>query len=391
MGNDKKMRYLIWLQQVFGYASVTAVKVLEHFKTAENVYNADIRELKESGLLSKSQLDKIAKTDILVADKILRDCKELSVKTVGLGSKDYPYSLSVIENPPLVLYYKGELPDFLNTPTICIVGPRKVSEFGKKAAYSLSFRLAKAGFNIVSGGAVGTDTYAHAGALKAGGITALCMGCGIEYNYCPENKPLRESVAKSGCLISEYPPKVSASRFSFPVRNRILAALSHGTVVIEAGIKSGALITANHANEQGRDVFVIPGGMHDKCYEGSNALMRDGAKPILDISDIFNEYSARFPDKINIEKAYNCKIIEKDESYDALYTKKNEKSLKNSNITLSKEAEIVYNNLDKQKFFPDEILNTGLAPAQILSALTELEMEFLIKALPGGMYEKTNS
>ncbi len=391
MGNDEKMRYLIWLQQVFGYASLSAIKVLEHFKTAENIYNADLSKLKASGLFSKSQLEKITKTDISAADKILNDCKAFKIKTVGLGDKEYPYSLSVIENPPLVLYYKGKLPDFLNTPTICIVGPRKVSEFGKKAAYSLSFRLAKAGFTVVSGGAVGTDTYAHAGALKAGGVTVLCMGCGIEYNYCPQNKPLRESVAIDGCVISEYPPKTPTSKFSFPVRNRILAALSHGTVVIEAGKKSGALITANNANEQGRDVFIIPGGMNDKCYEGSNALMRDGAKPILDISDIFAEYSARFPGKINIKNAYNCRIIEKDPCYEDLSTKNFEKSSKNSNITLSKEAEIVYNNLDSQKFFPDEILNTGLVPAQILSALTELEMEFLIRALPGGMYEKTNS
>ena len=230
---------------------------------------------------------------------------------------------------------------------------------------------------------MGSDYYAHLGALKAGGKTALVMGCGIESGYLSQNASLRNHVAEHGCIISEYPPKAGVTRFSFPVRNRIMAALSLGTVVVEARRKSGALITANHALEQGRDVFVIPGSPTAEEYEGSNALLRDGARPLLDVSDIFNEYIPRFPDKIDVKKAYE----EPQKTVENTQEKKVYKNL--SNETLSKEAKIVYNHLDKHKFYPDEISGTGLSSSEILAALTELELEFLIRALPGGRYEIT--
>ncbi|MBE6787835.1 MAG: DNA-protecting protein DprA, partial [Ruminococcaceae bacterium] len=179
-----------------------------------------------------------------------------------------------------------------------------------------------------------------------------------------------------GCLISEYPPDIPITRYTFPVRNRIISALALGTVVIEAGIRSGALITANHAIEQGKDVFVVPGNPNVTEYKGSNALLRDGAKPLLDAGDIFSEYISRFSDKIDIEKAFK-------KEPKPVTPQKNKKIL---NETLSNEAKIVYNCIDTQKFYPDE-LECGLDSNKLLSALTELEMEFFIRALPGGQYE----
>ena len=273
------------------------------------------------------------------------------------------------------------MPDFDNIPAVCIVGPRKVTEKGKMASYSIARRLALSGMTVVSGGALGCDSAAHSGALKADGITALVMGCGILSDYLQENACLRESVSRSGCLISEYPPHYGASRYTFPVRNRIMSALSVCTVVIEAGVKSGALITARHAAEQGKDVFVIPGDVERAEFKGSNALLRDGAKPLIDMSDIFNEYIPRFPDKIDVKRAYSAQTGAADK-------KKKEPVHKNlSNETLSKNAKIVYNHLDKHKFYPEEIKNTGLGAGEILSALTELEVELLIRSLPGGCYE----
>jgi DNA processing protein len=195
-------------------------------------------------------------------------------------------------------------------------------------------------------------------------------------SYLEENRGLREHIEKCGCLITEYPPNIPASRFTFPIRNRIISALSLGTIVVEAPKRSGALITANHAIEQGKDVFVIPGAPDANEYKGSNALLRDGAKPLLDTSDVFNEYIPLYPDKIDIEKAF--KKEPKPETQ-----QKNKKIL---NETLSNEAKIVYNCLDTHRFYPDE-LNTGLESGKLLSALTELEMEFIIRALPGGQYE----
>lgn len=382
------MKYSVWLQLCLGVGNCRAKEALETFGSAKAIFTADKIERENCGKFTAKELKQMNTISLNDAENIIKKCNINKIDIIEYGNKNYPFCLSVIENPPIVIYVKGNLPDFDNIPTISIVGPRKVSDFGKKAAFSLGFRLAKAGFNVVSGGALGTDTFAHAGALKAQGITVLVMACGILSDYLKENAGLRDTVSKVGCLISEYPPEVSASRYSFPVRNRIISALSLGTVIIEAGEKSGALITARHAYEQGRDVFVIPHSPKDKGCEGSNALLRDGAKPLLESSDIFNEYIVRFPDKINIERAFSEKILPEVDKKIEEIPKKEEKIQKNLNETLSKEAKIVYNYLDKQKFLPEDLIGAGLTSQELLSALTELEMEFLIKALPGGMYEK---
>ena len=384
------MKYSVWLQLCLGVGNSNIKLALETFGSAKAVFLSNKTERKNSGIFTQSELKRLNNSNLEEAESIVKKCEENNIEIITFGSKKYPFCLSVIENPPAVLYIKGNFPDFDNTPSIAIVGPRKVSEFGKKAAFSLGYRLARSGMTVVSGGALGTDTYAHAGALKAEGKTALVMACGILSDYLKENASLRESVSKKGCLISEYPPETNATRYSFPIRNRIISALSLGTVVVEAGEKSGALITAKHAYEQGRDVFVIPHSPKDKGFEGSNALLRDGAKPLLDTSDIFNEYIVRFPDKINIERAFSGKILPEIRKKTAIKSETQEKIEKNFNETLSKEAKIVYNYLDKQKFIPEDLIGTGLNSQQLISALTELEMEFLIKALPGGMYEKCN-
>lgn len=381
------MKYLVWLNEVLGAGNQRGIKALDYFGSAQRIYNSSVDEKLKSGIFTKTELSKFQKVSLSVAIKIITECKVDGIDIIGYGDKNYPSALSHIDTPPLVLYIKGKLPDFNNRPSLAIVGPRKVSDFGKRAAYSLSFRLARSGFIIVSGGALGCDTYAHAGSLKSGGTSVIVLGCGINADYLPENKKLREAVSQNGCLISEYSPHTIATKFSFPIRNRIMAGLTLGTIVVEAGVKSGALITARHANEQGRDVFIIPGSPDRQEYKGSNALLRDGARAIVDLSDVFNEYIPRFPDKINIEKAYNSKIIEEKTNIKSDCKNDTVKISKKFNVGLSKEAKIVYNCIDKQKFLPEEIKNTGLNSSQILSALTELEMEFIIKAIPGGMYE----
>lgn len=368
------MEYYIWLQLCLSQGNRYVNRIFEAFPSAKSVFESDC--IKREKLLPKSVYEKLDNSRINEAKAILEKCKSLGIETIHYHNRNFPNVLREISTPPIVLYVKGKMPDFENIPSICIVGPRSVSEFGKKSAYSLGYRLAKAGFIVVSGGAVGSDTYAHIGALKANGITVLVMPCGFSVSYLEENRALREHISKSGCLISEYPPDIGVTKYTFPIRNRLLSGLALGTIIVEAAKRSGTLITANHALEQGRDVFVIPGMPNMKQYEGSNALLRDGAKPLLDTADIFNEYISIFPDKIDIEKAY--KSVPKPEK-----TKNNKKIL---NVSLSNQAKIVYNCLDKQKFYPDD-LNTGLSSSDLLSALTELEMEFIIRALPGGQYE----
>ncbi len=375
---DNIISNLIIIQQAFGAGSVASYKLYKSIKS-KGLLGAKMVDILKSGIVSEKTINKINAVKDSDVNRIIKDCSDNNIKIVTVDSKIYPERLRNISAPPLVLYIKGTLPQIDLLPTICIVGPRidKVSEFGKKAAYSLSLRLARAGFIVVSGAATGSDTYAHIGAIRGGGKTIAVLGCGICYDYLPENRSLRNKIAQNCCLISEYPPFAPTTRYSFPIRNRIMSALALGTIVIEAGQKSGALNTAKHSYEQGRDVFVIPGNPTDENYKGSNELLRDGATPLIDASDVFNQYIPSFAEFIDIKKAF-----------EPIENKKNDKIIsKNSDIGLSNEAKMVYNNLNKQKFTADDLIDIGISDDDIISALTELEMEHIIKSLPGGIYE----
>lgn len=372
------MKYAIWLQAVLLEGNNKLLKILEYFKSAEGVYFASDEKLKASRLFSDGELKRAMDKNLKFAEEVIKLSGENGIKIITFFDFLYPNTLRNIPNPPLVLYIKGRLPDFDTTPTITIVGPRRVSDFGEKSAYSLAHRLSRAGITVVSGGAYGGDTAAHIGAIKAGGNTVAILPCGILSSYLKENENLRQKIAQTGCLISEYPPKKPVLRSSFTVRNRLLAAISHSTVVVEAGEKSGTLITANYACEYGKELFVIPGNPTYPHYKGSNTLLRDGAKPLLSASDIFNEYLPHFAEKIDLENAF--KQNKK--------TKTDKKEIKNLPLSLSKEAKMVYNQLDKLKFSADDLLSLGISDDELISAITELEMEHLIKAIPGGMYEK---
>ncbi len=369
---------LLLIQQCFGAGSVKAVKIFNALRENQQL-DSDFTKEKLCSVIDKKDADRILDYNIKDIYKIIDDCVKNDICIITICDTNYPERLRNLTDSPIALYIKGEFYDVDNLPLISIVGPRKISDFGKKAAFSLAKRLAKAGMIIVSGAALGADTCAHKGTLSVGGKTIAVLGCGICYDYLPENRELRNLISKDGCLISEHPPYASATKYSFPVRNRIISGLSLGTVVIEASIKSGSLITARLANEQGRDVFVIPGNPTFENYKGSNALLRDGAIPLLNSSDIFNQYIVKFPEIINIEKAFADDFEEKDK-----------KIKKNLNFVLSKEAQIVYNNMNKQKFTADDFPSLELDDNELLSALTELEIEGVIRALPGGAYEVIN-
>lgn len=371
---------LIKIQQAFGAGSLKAVKIYRALKTVGKL-SCDLTMDILYDTIDVKDADKMLNS--LTTEeiyKIIDDCTKKNIDVITPEDDKYPERLRNITNMPIVLYIKGEFPEIDEEPIISIVGPRKTSDFGKKAAFSLSRRLARSGMIVASGGALGVDTCAHKGALSCNGKTIAVLGCGICYDYLPENRQMREDITNNGCVISEHPPYAATTKYAFPVRNRIVAALSLGTVVIEAGSKSGALITARLANEQGRDVFVIPGNPTLDEYKGSNALLRDGALPLLDTSDIFNQYIFRFPEKINIKRAFE------EEN-----TKKSKNLQKKLQLGLSKEAEMVYNSLDNQKFTADDLLALGLDDDMLISALTELEIEGLIKAFPGGVYQLINS
>lgn len=388
------MIYWIWLQSAVGYGYKYIKPLLERYKTAENVYHAPFNDLEFSGLFSKLALSKLKNKDLDAARKVLNECIKRKISIVTIGDEKYPPLLNEIPNPPIVLYTKGNLELLDCRPGVCIVGPREVSDFGKKAAFSLGARLAAGGITIVSGGAKGSDTAAHKGALAVGGNTVCILAVGIEDDYLQLNKELRAEIAKAGLLVSEFQPGSVVRKGTFSIRNRLMSGLTLGTVVIEADEKSGALITANYAAEQNRDVFVIPGNPTLPHYKGSNLLLQDGAKALLDAKDIFFEYLADYPHKIYLEKAYKEKIkfeaepeAKKKQPAAAPAEKGKEEFIK-KNITspLSNSAKMVYNQLDKQVFFADEIVVPELSASQFLAAITELEIFGYIQALPGGRY-----
>lgn len=374
-----ELEYLIRLQGIIGIGSSKSVAILESFGGVTHLFSCTKEQWKQSGLFTESELSKREKADADYAKQIIKQCQENGISIIGYYDERYPERLRNIPAPPLVLYIKGALPKVDQEPLFCIVGPRKISDFGGKAAYSLAKRLTRAGFTVVSGGALGGDTATLKGALSAEGKPISVLPCGILCDYLPENRGLRQRVAETGCLVSEHPPMEKPRKHSFLVRNRLLSGLCVGVAVVEAGQPSGTLSTANHALEQGRDVFVVPGNPTLAHYKGSNALLRDGAKPLTEAADVINEYLNLFGSKIDPVRAFA-----KDEN-----AKKAKKIQKKSEKGLSNEAKIVYNYLDKQKFTVDDCIGTGLSGNQLLSALTELEFEDYIKALPGGFYSIT--
>ncbi len=401
------LRNLLRVQRAFGIGTAKAYEAYKTLKERDIIHC-------DAYTVYKMLPEKFAKPFYNVKreynDRIMNMCSANRINIVCIEDEEYPKRLKELYSPPLLLYYKGNLPDIDKLPALCIVGPRKVTEFGAKSAYSLAFRLARAGFPIISGAAVGSDYYAHRGALDAGGFTIGVLGCGLLYDYLPQNAQLRKEISEKGCLISEYPPFCQPGKFTFPVRNRIMAALSVGVAVTEAGESSGALNTAHQAADLNKDVFVVPGNPTLEQYKGSNKLLREGALPLIDTSDIFNCYLAEYADKFNVEKAFSkselapkfvypapnsrIKRTSPAKTHDPYDFSDKKEDIKLSDIfekksvkSLSKEAQIVYNYIDKRKFSADDILGSGLSDDEILSALTELEMEKLIKALPGGFYE----
>ncbi len=221
--------------------------------------------------------------------------KEQRINVITMDSIQYPFLLKQIYLPPPVLYWKRDGNSFPSMePAVAVVGTRNCTPYGLKAASRLSAELAEAGVWVISGMARGIDTAAHRGALAAGGKTAAVLGCGPDIVYPRENRDLYQKICSSGGILSEYPPGTHPRPQHFPARNRIISGLCQAVVVVEAGEKSGALITADFALEHGRDVLTVPGPITSPCSMGTNQLIRQGAKPVLRVDDILEELAQDF-------------------------------------------------------------------------------------------------
>lgn len=284
--------YWIWLQAALGAGAKTA-GLLGFYKTAENVYNAlSLHEL--DALIEPAVHRKLIAVSPSESYPVQKICKERGWHIITPDCEEFPESFLVLDAIPLVLYVRGDPSLLKKQPAIGFVGTRRASIYGRRAAEELSFAVASAGALVVSGCALGIDSCAHRGALEAKGKTIGFLGTGLESDYPRENHDLREAIARNGALVSEYPPNSRVSKSNFPIRNRLIAALSLGTVVVEADRRSGALITANYAAEFGKDVFAVPGEITNSAFVGCNNLIRDGAKPVFQAMDILEEYAYEY-------------------------------------------------------------------------------------------------
>lgn len=429
------LEHWIWLQQMLIPGSNKLTGALERFGDPEAVYRAGEDELRSAGIFTKADLRKLSARDLSEACKILETCLKNGYALLTAADERYPKRLLRIFNPPALLYMKGELPPIDDEVVIAVVGTRRATAKGVEASASLAARLARAGVLIVSGGAEGIDGAAHRGALAVGAPTVAVLGGGLDASYPRANAELRKEIAGHGCLLSEYPPGASTLPGNYPVRNRIISALSLGTVVIEAGERSGALLTAGHALEQGKDIFVLPGEDDAANYAGSNQLIQDGAKPLLSAMDVLEEYVDRYPHKLDLRTAFDrmppaCMealaaamrgqppagpprrkraAVKKADGtgarkapvpQEAETSRKPERAAASAGerparrITpppegLTDAARLLYEKFPEEACGVDGLsLASGLPAGNILPALTELEIFGLIKALPGGRYER---
>lgn len=293
------LKHWIWLTQRKGLAGQNAVRVLEHFGTPELAHAADEGAYRLVGGLSDGAIRSLMNKSLDLADEILGDCDRLGIQLLTLQDATYPERLKAIHQPPMVLYWKGRQIAFDEELAIAMVGTRKATPYGVRAASRLSAELTRRGALIVTGMAEGIDASAVRGALKMGGPVVSVLGGGIDRVYPWQHKDLYEDVAAVGALISEYPPGTDHKGEHFPIRNRVISGLSVGVVAVESGRSGGTLLTVGHALDQDREVFAVPGPMDAPESEGTNRLIQEGAaKLILGAEDVLCEFAQRFPGKL---------------------------------------------------------------------------------------------
>jgi DNA processing protein len=357
---------LLVLNSINGFGIKRIRQLIARFGSAAEALCAPVDELiRVKGL---PQASRINLQSFSIEDFLKKDhdtCSEFGARVVTFLDDEYPAGLRNISDPPAVLYVRGKFPDRLDC-AVSIVGARRASLYGLNIAERFATELAELGVPIVSGLARGVDAAAHKGALRAGGDTVAVVGCGLDVVYPPENLGLYNEIRAKGCMISEFPFGYPPVPVNFPRRNRIVSGLSLGVVVVEADIKSGALITAGFALEQGREVFAVPGRIDSNMSGGPHALIKQGAKPVLCIEDILEELPLEVlrpaADDPQAEEAARVRGISPDER---------------RVFDLIKDGHLTYEALEA---------GTGLGPTMLMASLLALELRGKIVQKPGHMY-----
>ena len=385
------LKYWVWLSELKGLRNQTRLALLRRFGDPESIFYADADELLLTDGVERSQLKLLENHDLAPADRILADCQRLDIRLLTLSDAAYPGRLKNIYDPPALLYCKGRLPLLDDLLCVAVVGTRDCTPYGVACAEKLGFGLASGGAAVVSGLAKGIDAAAIRGALRAGGVTVGVVGNGLDVYYPYESRYLYEVVASAGILLSEYPPGTEPASGHFPVRNRIISGLSLAALVVEAPEKSGALITAATALEQGRDVFAVPGPIDAPASVGCNCLIRDGAGLVSDASDILREYEGRFV--LNLKESreqpetlgYQARMAPEPKPVAPTL------SLQHSDAELTDDQIAVLKALsDTEPMQVDDLTELVEIPTRrVLSALTVLEIDQYVAQHPGKRYTRT--
>jgi DNA processing protein len=369
--------YWLWLATRCG--ARFGKRLLEQFGSPEAIWQADRQAFVDIPRLNKNKLDALMEKDLTVAEHIQADCLKQGIQILTLFDEAYPELLRNIPDPPLVLYVRGTLPDFTDRLSISIVGTRNCTRYGKQAAWYFAGNLAQRGVIIVSGMALGIDGTANRAAIEAGGETVAVLGCGVDVCYPWQHKQLMEDIVRHGAVISEYPPGTEPFGKNFPVRNRIITGLGQGTLIVEAPKKSGALISADLALEQGRDVFAVPGDINRPSSAGCNARIRQGAAELVqEPADILSQYQltdAHTQRELEPVEHAQQPIPKPDSRRETVMRK----------LEGSEEECIVWRAVHDGLETVDAIVEkTGLPAASVLTALTMLEVGQYVAATESG-------
>ncbi len=360
---------LVALNMIEHVGPVRVRQLMDHFGEAPAILKASRDQLMRVQGIGQETAEAIAgwgKNIDLAAE--LKRISEFGCHIVTQGDQEYPELLRQIYDPPIVLYVKGTLlPKDKNS--VAIVGSRMTTHYGIEVARKLAYQLAYLGVTIVSGGARGIDTAAHQGTLSGKGRTIAVLGTGINLIFPPENNELYQRIAANGAVVTQFPFNRPADKQSFPIRNRIVAGMTLGTVVVEANLTSGALITANFATEYGRQVFAVPGRIDSPRSKGCHELIKKGAKLCEGAEDILSEFEYLFPASNRPPSAAETGMLP------ALELSANEQS--------------IYQALEHEQLSIDEVIRkSGLPSSSVSVALLSLEMKRLVKQLPGKLFVK---
>ena len=295
----------IWLAEKCGPGSQEVLRLIEKIGSIDDIYAADYDAYSEIGI-SERLCEDLCDKDTKRAMNIINYCLRDKVGLITYESERYPASLRSLKNPPAVLYYLGNPPDFNKSLCISMVGTRAMSEYGMKSAYKIAYEVAASGAIVVSGMALGIDGICSCAAIAAGGKTVAVLGCGIDLAYPKEHRKLRDIITQNGAVITEFAPGTDPRGANFPIRNRIISGLSQGTVVIDADEKSGAMITAKNAILQGRDLYAVPANIDSENSSGTNSLIRDGAQAVLCGNDIIRNYAYIYRDRLDVMRMMNA-------------------------------------------------------------------------------------